>query len=470
MNRTRTSSVPSHAGELAVFKSKELGQLNDDLVSRNEVISFVSQEGGLTDLSISRTTFHWGIPVPNNPSHVVYVWLDALTNYLSALGYPQLTDKYPKFWPATHVVGKDILRFHAIYWPAFLLAADIQPPHRIFAHGWWTKDGEKMSKSIGNVLDPVQLAERYGVDYLRYFLASEIVFGNDGDFSDEAFMLRINSDLANDIGNLCQRVLTFIAKNSNSRIPQPEDQSQWTAEDQEIFAAASSARAKLQDHVEKQEIKDMAETIVSLAKLGNKYIDRNAPWSLKKDNQLARMNTVLYLLANLMRGIGIYLQAITPEAAAKILDQLGEPATQRSFDDLTRGILPDQLIGSPTPIFPKIEAPVASSSAETAVKEGAVKEKAGSKKKAAAEVDSAQLAIYASYDVEQLREMIVKAGEDIKAMKAQKAEKAVIEEKVAVLLAMKESFRLKNNGESYEAFIKASLSSSVDAVKAASVK
>ena len=238
---------------------------------RNEVISFVSQEGGLKDLSISRTTFSWGIPVPNDPKHVMYVWLDALTNYLTAIGYVSENESFNKFWPASlHVVGKDILRFHAIFWPAFLMAAGLETPKRVFAHGWWTKDGEKMSKSIGNVLDPLELLEKYGQDYLRYFLVSEIHFGNDGDFSDTSFTARINSDLANDIGNLAQRCLTMINKQCEGKIPTP---AAFTDEDRALLQAAKDALPTVQSLLSQQSMKLICEEIVNLAKLGNRYID-----------------------------------------------------------------------------------------------------------------------------------------------------------------------------------------------------
>ncbi|MGI9498794.1 MAG: methionine--tRNA ligase, partial [Geminicoccaceae bacterium] len=218
---------PSYFFRLSAWEEKLLSfyEENPDFIApqsrRNEVISFV--KGGLQDLSISRTSFSWGIPVPDDPDHVVYVWLDALTNYMTALGYPdEDAANYKKFWPAdVHVIGKDILRFHAIFWPAFLLAADLQPPKRVFAHGWWTIEGEKMSKSLNNALDPYELIETYGLDQLRYFLLREVPFGNDGDFSRTAMVNRINSDLANDYGNLCQRVLSMIAKNCGGRVPQP---------------------------------------------------------------------------------------------------------------------------------------------------------------------------------------------------------------------------------------------------------
>ena len=231
----------------------------------------MAQEGGLRDLSVSRTTFSWGIPVPGNPKHVVYVWLDALTNYITAINYPdQNHQQYTKFWPAAlHVVGKDILRFHTVFWPAFLMAAGLEPPKRIFAHGWWTKDGEKMSKSVGNVLDPFQLLDQYGKDYLRYFMVAEVPFGNDGDFTHESFVNRINSELANDLGNLLQRVLSFVLKNCDGKLPTPGP---LQAEDLEVLATASSALAIARNHVSQQNMKGYCEAVINVAKAGNKYI------------------------------------------------------------------------------------------------------------------------------------------------------------------------------------------------------
>ena len=234
-------------------------------------MSFVAQEGGLRDLSVSRTTFSWGIPVPGNPKHVVYVWLDALTNYITAIKYPdQSHPQYAKFWPAAlHVVGKDILRFHTVFWPAFLMAAGLEPPKRIFAHGWWTKDGEKMSKSVGNVLDPFQLLDQYGKDYLRYFMVAEVPFGNDGDFTHEAFVNRINSELANDLGNLLQRVLSFVLKNCDGKLPIPGP---FKPEDVEVLATATAALSLSRDMVSQQNMKGYCEAVINVAKAGNKYI------------------------------------------------------------------------------------------------------------------------------------------------------------------------------------------------------
>jgi methionyl-tRNA synthetase len=355
-------------------------EANPDFIApegrRNEVISFVGQEGGLKDLSISRTTFKWGIPVPGNENHVVYVWLgillisylinsalvdlmlctaDALTNYISALGYPyqQKDDNKKKFWPASvHLVGKDILRFHAVFWPAFLMAAGLEPPKRIFAHGWWTRNGEKMSKSLGNVLDPFELVSKYGVDYLRYFLVSDIPIGNDGDFTDEAFITRVNSNLANDFGNLAQRVLSMIAKNCDNIVPAPGGE--FTADDLAIFEASDAALDQMRTHIYTQSIHRACEVAINLARLGNKYIDTQAPWTLRKTD-IPRMMTVLYVLTELVRRIAILLEPVMPAACNRMLDIINPPQDMRTFASLKSRIQPGAIIGVPVPIFPKIE-------------------------------------------------------------------------------------------------------------------
>lgn len=325
---------------------------------RNEVVSFVSQEGGLRDLSISRTTFSWGIPVPDNPQHVVYVWLDALTNYLSALGYPTSDNTgndnsgMKKFWPANvHVVGKDILRFHAVFWPAFLMAAGLEPPKRVYAHGWWTKDGEKMSKSIGNVLDPNELIAQYGVDFLRYFMIAEVPFGNDGDFSHDALISRVNTNLANEVGNLAQRALVMVYKNCEGRVPEPGP---LTDEDKALLHAAEEALGIARDYVHTQSLHRMVESIMSVARLGNKYIDVQAPWALKKTD-IPRMCTVLYVLTETVRRIAILLEPVIPGSCNRLLDQIGMGPELRTFASISQTIPPGTPILSPSPIFPRIE-------------------------------------------------------------------------------------------------------------------
>ncbi len=320
---------------------------------RNEVISFV--KSGLKDLSVSRTSFAWGIPIPGDPTHVMYVWLDALTNYITALGYPNLDGEMARFWPESiHLVGKDILRFHAVYWPAFLMAAELPPPKRIFAHGWWTIEGQKMSKSTGNVIAPDALVDGYGLDQTRYFLLREVPFGQDGDFSHAAMLQRINSDLANNLGNLVQRTLSFIAKNLGGALPQAGD---LNADDMVLLKQASDLYAILQKQIDAQEFQRALEAIWALSSAANIYIDTQAPWSLRKQGELIRMNTVLFVLCEVIRHLGLYLQPFIPEAAEKLLNLLAIPAAQRDFSFISDCYTwPDELIlPLPVPIFPRLE-------------------------------------------------------------------------------------------------------------------
>jgi len=297
------------------------------LTRRNEVTSFV--EGGLQDLSVSRTSFKWGVPVPGDSKHIMYVWLDALTNYITAIGYPDTVhEEYQKYWPADiHIVGKDILRFHAVYWPAFLLAAGLEPPKRIFAHGWWTNEGEKISKSLGNVIDPLELMETYGLDQIRYFLLREVPFGNDGDFSRSAVVSRINGELANDFGNLAQRVLSMINKNCNGRVPKQGD---FTEEDKDFLARIDGLLSTVREALNVQAFHTALESIWTEIRNSNHYIDQQAPWTLKKENP-DRMDTVLYTLAEAIRQLAMITQPFVPEAAGKMLDQVGVNETSRDF-------------------------------------------------------------------------------------------------------------------------------------------
>ncbi|MBL4602952.1 MAG: methionine--tRNA ligase [Emcibacteraceae bacterium] len=285
---------------------------------KNEVKSFV--KGGLRDLSISRTSFKWGIPAPGNEKHIMYVWIDALTNYLTAAGYPDADpEKFNKFWPADiHMVGKDILRFHALYWPAFLMAAEIEPAKRVFAHGWWTNEGHKISKSLGNVIDPFQIVDEFGLDQVRYFLMREVPFGNDGDFNKQAMINRINSDLANDLGNLAQRSLSMIFKNCDGVMPTPGEHSDG---DKVILKAADGLLDKVRDHIEVQAINKSLEVIWKVVSDANGYFAGEAPWALKKTDPV-RMATVLYVTAEIIRQIAILIQPIMPDSAVKLLDQL----------------------------------------------------------------------------------------------------------------------------------------------------
>lgn len=298
---------------------------------RNEVISFV--KSGMRDLSVSRTAITWGVPVPNAPEHVMYVWLDALTNYITVAGYPNTqSENYKKFWPADlHMMGKDILRFHTVYWPAFLMAAGLEPPKRVFAHGWWTNEGQKISKSVGNVIDPYDLIKSYGLDQTRYFLVREVPFGNDGDFSKEAMVRRINSDLANGIGNLAQRTLSQIAKNCGGAVP---NHGAFLDADKALLATAQNALTVVRQEMDVQAFHKALDQIWSVIAQADRYVDEQAPWALKKTNVL-RMETVLYVLAETLRHLGILLQPFTPQAAGYLLDQLSVPADARAFAQLT---------------------------------------------------------------------------------------------------------------------------------------
>lgn len=297
---------------------------------KNEVKSFV--EGGLRDLSISRTSFKWGVPVPGNDKHIMYVWIDALTNYMTAAGYPDMdSEKFQKFWPADiHMVGKDILRFHALYWPAFLMGAGLEPASRVFAHGWWTNEGQKISKSLGNVIDPFEIVEEFGLDQVRYFLMREVPFGNDGDFNKQAMINRINSDLANDLGNLAQRSLSMIFKNCEGVMPTPGDHSDT---DKAILDAVDALLPKVREYIDVQAINKSLETIWKVVSDANGYFAAEEPWALKKTDP-ERMATVLYTTAEVIRQIAILIQPIVPDSAAKLLDQLKVPADERGFDQL----------------------------------------------------------------------------------------------------------------------------------------
>ncbi len=320
---------------------------------RNEVISFV--KGGLQDLSVSRTSFSWGIPVPDDPEHVVYVWLDALTNYMTALGYPDTAaEAYRTFWPAdVHVVGKDILRFHAIFWPAFLFAAGLEPPKRVFAHGWWTNEGQKISKSLGNVIDPVALVERYGLDPVRYFLLREVPFGADGDFSHRAMVGRLNGDLANDLGNLVQRVLSMVQRNCGGHLPEPGP---LTPADQTLLEVAGSLIDRLRVEFHAQAFHRALEGVWESVGAANRYIDEQAPWALKKTDP-ARMGTVLYVLAEVIRRVGIVVQPVMPGSASAILDQVAVPADRRRFADLAQVLQPGVQLPAPKGVFPRYVEP-----------------------------------------------------------------------------------------------------------------
>ena len=316
----------------------------------NEVISFI--KSGLKDLSISRTTFKWGVQVPNNEKHVMYVWIDALCNYLTSIGYPN--EKKPEFiryWPGIHFVGKDILRFHAVYWPAFLMAANLDPPKTIFAHGWWTNEGQKISKSIGNVIDPYDIIERYGLDQIRFFLFREVPFGNDGDFSKEAIIRRINSDLSNNLGNLIQRVCSFIKKNNNSQV---ENSFNFLEADKILLNLSLKKFENYKSYMKNYEIDKAIKEIFELLSLANIYVDNQEPWKLKKtDTQ--RMNVVLSVCVEIIRRSTIMLYPIIPNSSKKIFSILNLNIKDINFDNYDKFTKNKISIKDPFPIFPRIE-------------------------------------------------------------------------------------------------------------------
>ena len=297
---------------------------------RNEVISFV--KSGLKDLSVSRKSFSWGIKVPSNKDHVIYVWLDALTNYLSALNYPKETEKlYKDFWPANiHIIGKDILRFHAVYWPAFLLAAGIKPPQRVYGHGWILSGDEKMSKSKGNILDPIEIIDIYGLDALRYYLLKEVSFGNDGNISKEKLESCINSDLANNYGNLCQRVILFCEKNLGLKVPEKYN---FTNEDLKILNDFKENMENIEKQINDQNINYYVEHVVNQLFKANKYFNDQAPWT-KKDDSL-RLNTIVFVSLELIRKISILLYPIIPNTSLKVLNIFSMKEKDIKFDTIS---------------------------------------------------------------------------------------------------------------------------------------
>ena len=317
---------------------------------RNEVVSFVKR--GLKDLSVSRTTFDWGIPVPGDPKHVMYVWVDALTNYITGVGFPDENSPLWPYWPASvHIIGKDIVRFHAVYRPAFLMSARLPVPQRVFAHGFLFNRGEKMSKSVGNVIDPFTLIETYGLDQLRYFFLREVPFGQDGNYSHDAIVNRINADLANDLGNLAQRSLSMIAKNAGAVVPALGDLSD---NDRAILAEADGLYAIAKAAFAKQDIHVALSAIWACVANANRYFAGEAPWGLKKTDPV-RMETVLYVTAEVIRQIAILAQPVMPASANKLLDQLAVPADARSFAALGAAgrLVPGTALPAPQGVFPR---------------------------------------------------------------------------------------------------------------------
>ena len=317
---------------------------------RNEILRFV--EGGLSDLSVSRTSFDWGVPVPDSPGHVMYVWVDALTNYLTGIGYPDMTGDLARYWPAdVHLIGKDIVRFHAVYWPAFLMSAKLSLPRQVFGHGFLLNRGEKMSKSLGNVTDPMALVDRFGVDPLRYFLLREVSFGQDGSYSEEAIVTRCNADLANNLGNLAQRCLSIIAKNCDGRVPVAGAAS---PAEEALVESVAAAEAGMTDAMADLAIHTALEAIWSAARDANQYFADQAPWSVRKTDP-ARADTILYYAAEAVRRIAIMARWAIPESADKLLDLLGQGTDRRDFDALTRPIESGIALPAPSGVFPRLE-------------------------------------------------------------------------------------------------------------------
>ncbi len=358
----------SYFFRLKAYQDKLLALYRDvpDFVSpetrRNEIVSFV--QSGLEDLSISRTTFDWGLAVPGDAKHVMYVWVDALNNYVTGCGFPDESNPRWHYWPAdVHIIGKDIVRFHTVYWPAFLMSAGLPLPKRVFGHGFLLNKGAKMSKSVGNVVDPFELAAAYGVDQLRYFFLREVSFGQDGNYSHEAIVGRINADLANDLGNLAQRSLSMIAKNCEGRVPAPTS---FLPPDQAILGGNSgdklieAARHRMENFQLSLYLEEIWKAIAEV----NRYFAAQEPWMLRKTNP-ARMNDVLYYTAEVLRQIAIAVQPAIPEAAGKLLDLLAVPKDKRTFDQISgmttiedsKRLQPGTALPAPSAIFPRYVEP-----------------------------------------------------------------------------------------------------------------
>jgi methionyl-tRNA synthetase len=319
---------------------------------RNEVISFV--KGGLKDLSISRTTFDWGVKVPHDPEHVMYVWVDALTNYITGVGFPDENDPNWRYWPAdVHIIGKDIIRFHAVYWPAFLMSAGIPVQKRVYAHGFLFSRGEKMSKSVGNVVDPFNLADQYGVDQMRYFFLREVPFGQDGNYNHEAIVARINADLANDLGNLAQRSLSMIAKQLGGVLPEPGE---FSDNDKAILAQADAMLEISRTAMETQQIHQWLNAVWAAVAEANRYFAGEAPWALAKTDP-DRQKTVLYVTAEVVRQVAILTQPVMPDASSKLLDSLGVPEDARDFAAIGTRIQAGTTLPPPVGVFPRYVEP-----------------------------------------------------------------------------------------------------------------
>jgi methionyl-tRNA synthetase len=353
----------SYFFKLSAYQDRLLALYNEqpDFIGpdsrRNEVMSFV--RGGLKDLSISRTTFDWGVKVPNDPDHVMYVWVDALTNYITGVGFPDEDDPNWRYWPADlHVIGKDIIRFHAVYWPAFLMSAGVPVQKRVYAHGFLFNRGEKMSKSVGNVVDPFNLADQYGVDQMRYFFLREVPYGQDGSYNHEAIVARINADLANDFGNLAQRSLSMIAKQLGGVLPEP---GAFSDNDKAILAQADAMLALSRTAMQTQQIHQWLNAVWAVVAEANRYFAGEAPWALAKTDP-ERQRTVLYVTAEVVRQIAILAQPAMPASTAKMLDSLGISDGARNFAALGEAgrIKPGTALPAPVGVFPRyVEPPTA---------------------------------------------------------------------------------------------------------------
>jgi methionyl-tRNA synthetase len=360
---TEKLKEPSYFFRLSRYQDPLLQHIeaNPDFIQpvsrRNEIVSFISE--GLRDLSISRTSFSWGIPVPDDPGHVIYVWFDALTNYITGVGFPD-GDAFSRFWPAdVHVIGKDILRFHAVYWPAFLMSAGLPLPKKVFAHGWWTVEGKKMSKSLGNVVDPSAMAEQYGVDSFRYFILREVPFGLDGDFSREALIHRINSDLANDLGNLVSRVLTMAGKYRDGAVPKVLTFGA-DALDVQLRDTVGEVLGSVDGAIDELAFHKALTAIWGYIGLVNKYVDATKPWALAKDPDCGeQLERVLYNACEALRVIGLLVFPFMPATGREIWRRLGlsRPADEGRLEELeTWGGLPAGLrIERGASLFPRIE-------------------------------------------------------------------------------------------------------------------
>ncbi|MCB9993786.1 MAG: methionine--tRNA ligase [Hyphomicrobiaceae bacterium] len=350
---------PSYFFRLSAYQDRLLKYYadNPDFIAPrerlNEIVSFV--KSGLADLSVSRTTFDWGIPVPGAEGHVMYVWVDALTNYITGLGYPDTNaEDFRKFWPADlHVIGKDIVRFHTVYWPAFLMSAGVAPPKRVFGHGFLTVDGKKMSKSLGNVIDPFELIGEFGADPVRFYFLREVSFGHDGDYGREKFINRNNADLANDLGNLVQRSLSMIAKNCDARVPKRGSLSET---DKAILTEVDCAIAVAREAMNRQAVHEAVSAIWSAVSEANRYFASEEPWAKKKTDP-ARMATILYVTAEFIRRAAIAALAFVPEGAARILDALAVPEAERflEFADDAHSLATGTALPAPEPVFRRFE-------------------------------------------------------------------------------------------------------------------